>query len=347
MLELRTALKKLLEPAFVTEQSPSVVPPLRPSGRPSVGPPEEEQPLERRLDTLVGLLRSLAEVSPVPAARLGPIEKATESLERVLKSLAAQGDAVALGQVIRVMAPLYEEAARAPSTEVWAQCAADCASRLLHTIADPSALVASAQKLLSANAEPTDPELSLLVWAKVAGAYALYMARTSLESRSARTRFVSAMRLIGESAAPRRSWASSSSRRWGPMAPRGRSSWSISCARCRARAMTSWSDHLEVCALLGAGDPGRGSGDARARVGGPSGSRAARGHAVFGREGPHHGAARLQIIGGVDELAVGRIEAMPGARCPSPRTSAQLRRKRSAMRPARPGRWRRARRCVP
>jgi hypothetical protein len=45
-------------------------------------------------------------------------------------------------------------------------------------------------------------ELSLLVWAKVAGAYALYMARTPLESRSARTRFVSAMRLLGESSLP-------------------------------------------------------------------------------------------------------------------------------------------------
>ena len=209
------------------------------------------------------------------------------------------------------MAPLYEEAARAPSTEVWAQCAADCASRLLHSIADPSAIVASAQKLLSANVEPTDPELSLLVWAKVAGAYALYMARTSLESRSARTRFVSAMRLIGDSALPVVRGALEQ------LAPAGADGASrpelvvdllrsvpgardeilgtiISrYARCAepeiqdaalATLVHVWGDRA-VAALLA----GMQSSDERVRI------TALRG---------------FKIIGGVDELAVGRIEAL-------------------------------------
>jgi serine/threonine-protein kinase len=202
MLELRGALKKLLEPAFVPDANPSFFPPLRASAAPPAAPSDEEQPIERRLESLVALVKSLTEVAAVPPGRLEQIEKATESLERALRALAAKGDAVALGQVVRVMAPLYEEATRSPSTELWAKHASSCASRLLHSIADPSALVASAQKLLSASTEPTESELTLIVWAKVAGAYALYMARSTAESRAARTRFVSAMRLIGAPGLP-------------------------------------------------------------------------------------------------------------------------------------------------
>jgi hypothetical protein len=59
-----------------------------------------------------------------------------------------------------------------------------------------------ADKLLGATGEPSEALLALLVWSKVAGAHALFTARTKLETPAARTRFVSAMRLIGGPAVP-------------------------------------------------------------------------------------------------------------------------------------------------
>lgn len=211
MLELRGALKELLEPGFGGNASPSMLPPPRVSGRPSAMPaapaasaaaPEGAQPLERSLDSLVTLLRSLSEMPHAPPGRLREIEHATEDLEGTLKYLAQRGDAASLGQVINAMAVVCGEAAHAPSTEMWTQYATKCAGRVLHTIADPATLEPFARKLLDASAEPTEAELSLLVWSKVAGAYALYAARKALETRSARTRFVSALRLIGAAGLP-------------------------------------------------------------------------------------------------------------------------------------------------
>ncbi|MBS2019981.1 MAG: protein kinase [Deltaproteobacteria bacterium] len=207
MLDLRAALKEVVEPTLSPDMRPSALPP-RISGRPSslpmpsAPPVADDAPIAASLEGLAALLRSLAEMPQASSARLAEIERKTASLELVLQSLAARGDAVALVEVIKVVTALQDEAARASSAETWTGAAASCAQRLLHTVADPVALVPAAEKLLSAREEPTEAQLSLLVWAKVPGAYALFSARLRLESPAARTRFVSAMRLIGAAAVP-------------------------------------------------------------------------------------------------------------------------------------------------
>ncbi|MBX3187946.1 MAG: serine/threonine protein kinase [Labilithrix sp.] len=182
MLELRTALGELLEPAFVPDRRSSFGPVRAPAVEEA-----EETSAGPAVEALVALMQQPADTAD--------LERATARVERVVKMLASRGDAAALGEVIRVVVAAYEEAGRR-------EPAATCARRVLHTAADPVALVPSAEKLLSASAEPTEAELSLIVWAKVAGAHALYGARMRHEGQAARTRFVSAMRLVGSSAVP-------------------------------------------------------------------------------------------------------------------------------------------------
>jgi serine/threonine-protein kinase len=206
MFELRHALKELREPVFIEEQRSSL--PAAPVSVPASGvrlPEDEqrisEQPIEHSLEGLVGLLQSLAEVPNASAERLAELEKKTVGLERVVGAFAARADAVALMQVIRAMDALHEKAARANAAETWTVTATTSAQRLLHTIADPASLVPAADKLL-ATEEPSEELLSLIVWSKVAGAHALYTARSKIVTPVARTRFVSAMRLIGAAAVP-------------------------------------------------------------------------------------------------------------------------------------------------
>jgi serine/threonine-protein kinase len=151
------------------------------------------------------------EIAQAPETRLAQIAKLraspefakeTELLESAVRALAARGDANALGHVVRVMAAVYEEAARTGATAAWAQNAGACASRVLHTVADPNTLTPLSERVLAGSSDPGEAEVSLLTWARVAGAHALFAARMKNGAPEARKRFVAAMRLFGAAASP-------------------------------------------------------------------------------------------------------------------------------------------------
>jgi serine/threonine-protein kinase len=126
-----------------------------------------------------------------------------DTLEVAVKTLAKRGEAVALGQTVRVMAAIYaEEAKKSPQEAADPHSAAARSLRVLHVLADPVTLQPFAEKLLSERSEPTEAALNLIAWAQVAGAHSLYAARMKHAQPAARTRFVSAMRILGAQASP-------------------------------------------------------------------------------------------------------------------------------------------------
>jgi serine/threonine-protein kinase len=229
MLELRAALKELLVPA-VPERGGRAAAALAGQGsnaKASVAPPPTSE--GRRLREGEAMASELATSAATTLDAIASLRGRPEAFARTLATLeiavrvlAARADSAALGAVVRMLVAIHNEpappgaeppgaeppGAEPPGAEppgavpAGAESPSALAQRVLRTIADPATLEPVAGKLLSGLTSSAEPALSLLAWAQVAGAHALYNARRKQGAALARTRFVSSMRLLGDAAAP-------------------------------------------------------------------------------------------------------------------------------------------------
>ena len=118
-------------------------------------------------------------------------------LDRAVRILAHRADAKALWAVSSTVHGLATEGTQGPNTR------AAKAAALLRLFADPGMLGPVAERLLTPDDDAREAAQTLLVRAKVAGAYALYGARVKLAVHPrARAPFVAAMSAVGEGAWP-------------------------------------------------------------------------------------------------------------------------------------------------
>jgi hypothetical protein len=224
MLELRAALKELLVPA-VPERGGRAAAALAGQGsnaKASVAPPPTSE--ARRLREGEAMASELATSAATTLDAIASLRGRPEAFARTLATLeiavrvlAARADSAALGAVVRMLVAIHNEpappgaeppGAEPPGAEppgavpAGAESPSALAQRVLRTIADPATLEPLAGKLLSGLTSTGEPALSLLAWAQVAGAHALYNARRKQGAALARTRFVSSIRLLGGAAAP-------------------------------------------------------------------------------------------------------------------------------------------------
>lgn len=123
-------------------------------------------------------------------------QQATE-LDRAVRVLAHRGDAKALWAVSSAVHGLAVEAARVPDER------AETAAALLRLFADPGMLGPIADRLLAYDDDARDAARTLLVRARVAGAYALYGSRVKLATHpGVRAPFVATMSELGEASWP-------------------------------------------------------------------------------------------------------------------------------------------------
>lgn len=124
-------------------------------------------------------------------------EQQVTDLDRAVRVLAHHGDAKALWAVSSAVHGLVSEGTQGPNTR------AARASKLLHLFSDPGMLGPIADRLLAREDDARDAAQTLLVRARVAGAYALYGARVK-HATDPRVRgpFVATMQALGEHAWP-------------------------------------------------------------------------------------------------------------------------------------------------
>jgi serine/threonine-protein kinase len=209
MLELRAALKELLvaaAPERGARRSSAVALPAQNAKGSVAPPPTSEGRRQREGEALASeLARTAAKTLDAIASLRGRPEafaRALATLEIAVRVLAERADAAALGAVVRMLVAVHDELAPPGAEPEGAESPSALAQRVLRTIADPATLEPLAGKLLSGLTPSGEPALSLLAWAQVAGAHALYNARRKQGAAHARTRFVSSMRLLGAAASP-------------------------------------------------------------------------------------------------------------------------------------------------
>ena len=220
MMELRAELKSLFTPGVPSSARgvPSLDSPSRPSlAAARLAPPSSGELaadwLENRAE---GYARFMGEVERTPGEALADVlatdvkaafgqivherdprafVRRLAELDEAVRILAQRADARTLAQVSLIMAGLEE---RVRDDEA----ARDTLAGVARSFVDPEVLAPIAAALL-AQQEPGTASVDLIARARVAGAYALYGARTkSLVDPRARIAFVTTMKSLGDSAFP-------------------------------------------------------------------------------------------------------------------------------------------------
>ncbi|MBX3210494.1 MAG: serine/threonine protein kinase [Labilithrix sp.] len=226
MQELRAELKSLLAPAVSPssgrglagargqDSRPSLPAPSSPTVSPPPSRPSTADWLEDRAE---GFARFMDEARTTPAAEalakdthgwLGELVRERDrrafvrrlaELEDAVRVLAQRGDAATLQRVSVVVSGLADRGERDPGVR-------DALAGVARLFADPELLGPIAERLLAPqDAQPNEGSAAadLIAGARVAGAYALYGARTRIAAdQRARIAFVTTMKSLGDSASP-------------------------------------------------------------------------------------------------------------------------------------------------
>jgi serine/threonine-protein kinase len=174
---------------------------VAPKSVPSASVAPKSDPARDAEALALDIAKAPAEVlDKIAALRADPrFPAVTQMLEGAAKVLARRGDAAALRKIVRTMTGIYaDETQRLGALG----SAGASAVRVLHAVADPATLKVFAEQLFADVEDPSEGALGLFTWAEVAGAHALYGARTEHDTPNARTRFVKAMRFLDQHAAP-------------------------------------------------------------------------------------------------------------------------------------------------